>query len=50
VDYGFADDVRMAFHLAGLRLRALFASKKKKTVLRDRAVRAVRFLKRSAKW
>ena len=50
VDYGFADDVRMAFHLAELWLRAPFASKKKKVVLRDRAARAVRFLKRSAKW
>ena len=50
VEYGFADDVRMALHLVGLRLRALFASKKKRTVLRDRAARAMRFLKRSAKW
>ncbi len=50
VEYGLGDDVRMVIYLLGLKLRLPFASSRKKQVLRDRASRASRFLKRRKSW
>ncbi len=50
VDYGFWDEMRMTIYLAGLKLRTPFVSRKKRLVLRERASRAIRFLKRRKSW